>query len=295
MLMSEAATRSPAKSHPVGLSRHRVDESACAARLPDRLWRTQRPTYMSISHGLSSGDIRQRTQLRTNYMRLAREFAYDGGMETATKYRSAAKRKATSSHCTICRHPRRHEIEMARVAGASLSAIAERFDSPEHSAKRDAVHRHCRDHLDETARASYLVDIPLAELAERANAESVSLLDYLGLVRSTLIQQMLVASGVNDGHRVAVLSGRTVEVLREIGKITGELRGLASSLSITNINILNAPIFTDLQAMLLAKLAGFPEALAAVVDGLRELEAKANEAPLELPALVAGGDHAAAA
>ena len=123
----------------------------------------------------------------------------------------------------------------------------------------------------------------------------MSLLDYLSLVRSTLMQQMLVASGVNDGHRTAVLAGRTVEVLKVIAQITGELRSLASSLSITNINILNAPIFTDLQAMLLAKLADFPEALGAVVEGLRELEAKASAAPLELPPAMTGGERASAA
>ena len=62
---------------------------------------------------------------------------------------------------------------MARVAGASFEAIGAKFNI-----HKDAVWRHCRDHLDEAARASYLADIPLAELAERANAESMSLLDY---------------------------------------------------------------------------------------------------------------------
>jgi hypothetical protein len=85
---------------------------------------------------------------------------------------------------------------------------------------------------------------------------------------------MLVASGVNDGHRVATLAGRAVEVLREIGRLTGQIQALSSSISVTNnINILNMPVFIDLQAMLLAKLADFPEALTAVVRGLRELEA----------------------
>jgi hypothetical protein len=108
----------------------------------------------------------------------------------------AVKSKISKPRCTVCSHPERHLIEMARVAGASFSAIGEKF-----KIHRDAVFRHCRDHLDETARASYLADIPLTELAERANKESLSLIDYLALVRSTVLQQMLVASGVNDGHR----------------------------------------------------------------------------------------------
>jgi hypothetical protein len=98
-----------------------------------------------------------------------------------------------SPRCTICAHPDRHRIEIARVAGASFEAIGAKFGINKH-----AIWRHCRDHLDEAARASYLADIPLAELAARANAESMSLLDYFGLLRSTLMQQMLVASGVND-------------------------------------------------------------------------------------------------
>ena len=52
----------------------------------------------------------------------------------------------------------------------------------------------------------------------------MGLLDYFGLIRSTVIQQMLVASGVNDRHRVATLAGRAVEVLRELGRVSGELR-----------------------------------------------------------------------
>jgi hypothetical protein len=182
-------------------------------------------------------------------------------------------KKPPQCQCSICRHPLRHQIEMARVAGASVAAIGLKF-----GIHKDAVWRHCRDHLDEAARASYLADIPLSELAERANAES------------------MVASGVNDGHRVAVLAGKAVIVMREIGKITGEVRAISSSLSITNINVLNTPLFTDLQAMLLARLASYPEALGEVVEGLRDLEAKAGAAPLELPpATNVGGAHAAAA
>ena len=179
--------------------------------------------------------------------------------------------------CTVCRHPDRHAIEMAHVAGASLDAITAKFGTDAHPLGRASVHRHCRDHLDETARASYLADIPLAELAARAAKEGVGLLDYFGLIRSTVIQQMLVASGVNDGHRVATLAGRAVEVLRELGRLSGELRDVAThQTTINNVTIMNSPIFVDLQAMLIERLAPYPEALERVVDGLRELEGQAR-------------------
>jgi hypothetical protein len=118
----------------------------------------------------------------------------------------------------------RHAIEMAHVAGCWLEAIAVKFGTPEHPLHRARVHCHCRDHLDEAARSSYLADISLAELAARAAKKGVGLLDYFGLIRSTVIQQMTVPSGVNDGHRVAALAGLGVEVLRELGRLCGELR-----------------------------------------------------------------------
>jgi hypothetical protein len=100
----------------------------------------------------------------------------------------ATKRKQVSNpRCTICRHADRHAIEMAHVAGCSLEAIAVKYSTSERPLHRASVHRHCRDHLDETARASYLADVPLAELAARAAKEGLGLLDYFGLIRSTLI------------------------------------------------------------------------------------------------------------
>jgi hypothetical protein len=84
---------------------------------------------------------------------------------------------------------------------------------------------------------------------------------------------MLVASGVNDGHRTAVLAGRAVEVLREIGRLTGELSKI-STLNVTNNTaiLIGSPMFVRLEEMLLTRLRAYPEALASVVDGLRELE-----------------------
>jgi hypothetical protein len=99
----------------------------------------------------------------------------------------------TNSRCTVCNHPQRHAIEMAYVAGASLEAIATKFATESYPLHRASVHRNCRDHLDETLRASILADVPLAELAARAAKEGLSLIEYFSLVRSTVVQQMLVA------------------------------------------------------------------------------------------------------
>lgn len=195
----------------------------------------------------------------------------------------ATKRKTKiCPRCTVCRHPSLHAIELAHVAGCSLEAIATKFGTPEHPISRASVHRHCRDHLDETSRASYLADIPLADLAKRAAEEGLSLLDYFALVRSTVVSQMLLAASVNDGNRTAILAGRAIEVLNSIGKVTGELSNMAQTLTITNNNTaivnMNAPIFVLLQTMLIEKLEPWPEAMSAVIAGLDELEAGGDNA-----------------
>jgi hypothetical protein len=166
---------------------------------------------------------------------------------------------------------------MMRVSGLSLDVVAEKF-----SLHRDAIWRHMRKHVPDDVKASYLADVPITELAERATKENVSLIDYFALVRSAVISQMLLAASANDGHRTAVLAGRAVEVLREIGRFTGELSNMAATLTINNNNStivnMNAPIFVSLQTMLIEKLEPWPEAMSAVITGLNELEAGGDNA-----------------
>jgi hypothetical protein len=100
-----------------------------------------------------------------------------------------AARKITRARCLVCSHIERARIELARVSGVSLDSIAESF-----GVKRSAIWRHMTNHVSDADRALYLADVDLKGLAERANAESLSLLDYLAIVRSTLLQQMQMAA-----------------------------------------------------------------------------------------------------
>lgn len=145
--------------------------------------------------------------------------------------------------CTICGHPERARIEATRIAGASLDNIAAKY-----TIGRDALWRHMARHVPEDVRAQYLADVPIKELAARASAEGVSLLDYFAIVRGVLLQQFQLAASVKDKNGTAVLAGRLTEVLREIGRITGELmRSPAVQNVTTTINFVNSPIFVDLQ------------------------------------------------
>jgi hypothetical protein len=158
---------------------------------------------------------------------------------------------------------------MARAGGCSLDSIASRF-----SAHRDAIWRHWTRHVSNDVKSQYLADVSISEIAEKAAREGGSVLNYLSLVRTTLFNQLLLAAAANDSYRTAVLAGKAIDALREIAKLTGELSQL-SSLHVTNntsIAYVNSPAFARLEEMLLDRLRAYPDALRAVVEGLRQLQ-----------------------
>lgn len=196
-------------------------------------------------------------------------------------------RSVVKARCTVCRHPRRAEIELAHVSGVSAKAIGDKFGLGHMS-----VFRHCANHLTDEMRAFYCAEVDVRELAARAHAESMSLMDYVALVRATLMRQLQIAAGANDRHATAALSGKLIEALKLNANLTGELSRLVPS-STTNIAIFAAsPEFAQLQAMLVRALAGHPDALERVLSGLQDLEARA--AP---PTMIDGKavEHATAA
>jgi hypothetical protein len=78
-------------------------------------------------------------------------------------------------------------------------------------------------HIDEADRAALIADLPMKELARQAAQENVSVVDYLKLVRQVLMRQLLTAAHSNDRIGTASLSGRAIECLKEIGRVTGEI------------------------------------------------------------------------
>jgi hypothetical protein len=144
-------------------------------------------------------------------------------------------------------------------------------------------------------RAQYLADVDLAEVAARAAREGGSILHYLALARSILTSQMLLGAQVNDRHGVATLAGKLTACLSTMARITGELSGLRT-LNVTNNVHINNQIFLEIEAMLADRLKGHPDALVAVIEGLRDLGEKEDARKPEGPPLAAlqGGEHAAA-
>jgi hypothetical protein len=187
-------------------------------------------------------------------------------------------RPARPGKCTICTHPERTRIEMLRVSGVPLRAVSVEFDI-----SKDALHRHFHRHVSPKRRAE-LVAGPAAveQLANAAAAESKSLLDYLGIARSVLFSQFLNAAEAGDRNGLVSVADRLLESLREIGRLTGELRQV-SGISIVNnsLTLIGSPEFTALSEGLLVIARAHPEARADIVALLRRVD----EAPLAMPAL----------
>ena len=193
-------------------------------------------------------------------------------------------RKSTSSRCQLCRHDERWRIELLRAGGASLDFLAEKF-----GVHRDAIFRHWRDHVSDEMKAGYLAGpVQLEELAAKAADAGGSVLDHLNAVRTILMGHLANMTEAGDGRGAAYVAGRLTSTLEVIARISGELGALATN---TTYNITNNqlvltqhPSFLKLQASLLRALAPFPEARAAVVAALRELDA--DNPPTAVPAAI---------
>jgi hypothetical protein len=180
----------------------------------------------------------------------------------------------TGPHCKICNHPERARLELLRAGGASYDSLSKKFEG----VSRDQIFRHWTKHVPD-ARKSELIGGPALsseQLAEKANEKSMGLLDSFDHVRARLFKSFDAACDAGDRNGQSVIAGRLLETLREIGKLTGEIRQLApGGVTINNnVAILSSPVGVELQSMLIRELAPHPEARAAVISGLRRLEGR---------------------
>jgi hypothetical protein len=194
-------------------------------------------------------------------------------------------RRLKPSTCAVCRHGERERIEALRAAGASLDSLAKKF-----KVHRDAIWRHWHAHVSADLKVQYLAGpATIAELKLRAAEEGGSILDYLGILRSVLMGALTASAEAQSAHTLAALSGRLVEVLKEIGKITGEIERLNPSISITNnLAIMSDPRMMALSSGLLTIARQFPEAKASIIDLLRNIDSPPDMLKPHPPMLLEG-------
>jgi len=187
------------------------------------------------------------------------------------------KRSGHTGLCTICRHEDRSRIEMLCAIGVSHRAIASRF-----KVSADATWRHFKNHTSPALRAAHASKAlrPGVTLEALVDAEGAAVLEHLQNIRGKLYVLFDGAIEAGDAYAGALMANRLHDNLAMVAKLTGELAKHVAP-SVTNIFI--NPLFADLQATLIRTLAGFPAARVAVIQALREIEARG--APLAAPAI----------
>ncbi len=123
-----------------------------------------------------------------------------------------------------------------------------------------------------------------------ARSKSGTVVDYFAITRSVLVGQLLKQDEANSAQGVATVAGRLVEVLRELGKISGEIVRNTTPSTTVNVSIGAAPGFAALQLGLLNIARAYPAARGDIVALLRRLDG----APEPVPRPVAAIEHAPA-
>lgn len=176
-----------------------------------------------------------------------------------------------SGKCLACKHSERQRFESLIAGGVSFRAVSRKFGLSRH-----VLERHFKNHVSEQRRAQLVAgpSLSLHELAEKAADLNLSLVDFLGIVRKGLVEQFLAATEAGDRTGCAAVAGRLLEALRIQAQLSGELQRVTAPV-VNNTLIMSSPFVADLQSMLIQRLQPHPEAAKAVLEGLRELSARA--------------------
>jgi hypothetical protein len=188
---------------------------------------------------------------------------------------------AKPGRCQVCHHPDRARIEMAHVGGRSIDDLAKEF-----GVHRDAIWRHMTRHVTQETKVSYLAGpIKLGELANLAASENKSVIEYLSILRSILFGALDRSAQQNKAFEVSRIGKNVLDVLREIGRLTGELSSFASqNISVINNQtlIMNSPIVAELQTELLQTLAPYDDARRAVISMFSRLDERHRNPDMKL-------------
>ena len=155
--------------------------------------------------------------------------------------------------CTVCTHADRATIDRAIVQDTAYRVIARQY-----GLDHDAVRRHADNHLP-------------AMLAKAQAARDVAHADHLLREANRLYA---TATGIMDAAQAQSDHELTLKAIGTAGRMLGLLGELLGELNRQpQINLLVAPEWLTVRAALLAALAPFPEARAAVAERLIALEA----------------------
>jgi hypothetical protein len=137
----------------------------------------------------------------------------------------------------------------------------------------DSIWRHMKNHVTAKRRAELAGGVAADQLVAVAERESRTLVEYLAIIRSGLLDLFQTARGAGDAGSASMLSGRLHENLKILANLSGELRA-TSGITINNnsLTLMATPGFAELQAGLLAIVRRHPQARDDIVELLRSLD-----------------------
>jgi hypothetical protein len=186
----------------------------------------------------------------------------------------ARQKGSRTGRCQGCNHLERARIERLLAAGASMKGTARKFAIDYH-----ALRRHWINHVSTEARAAYIAGAGATkdQLEAMVADESLAIIDHYRIVRGGLYKGFGAASEIGDGNALALLAGRLHENLRDCARLTGELQR-GPLLNIQN-NVLVNPDYMKAIARIVVAVAPYPEARAAVIMALRDLDSASDPLP----------------
>jgi hypothetical protein len=154
--------------------------------------------------------------------------------------------------CTICSHSQRLAIDEALVAGGSFAAIATKYHVIDES-----LRRHKASHLPES-----LIKAHEAEDLTQA----LDVVKQLKAINAASLNILSDARKARDGDLALKAIDRIHKQIELQARLLGELDDR------TQINVLLAPEWLHIRAVVLTALGGHPEAKRAVAANLAALE-----------------------
>ena len=191
---------------------------------------------------------------------------------SATKQRKS-RTGGQPGRCLCCSLPadKRAVLERLHCGGASDESLARRFGM-----SRWSVARHTAAHITQERQFElYAGPVKVGELVNKAAEESKTVLEYFAVMRSVLFSQFLAAAEAGDRHSVAGVAAQLLASLKELGRITGEMRTMAAGVTITNnvLNINSAPEFPLLEEGLRKVIQRHPDAREDILALMEAIEA----------------------
>lgn len=175
----------------------------------------------------------------------------------------------TGKPCSICAHPKRHQIEIGLVHHVSQRVLARRFQCSE-----DAVQRHRHKHLSPQVRAAILTAQrpSVVDLESLQRSEGEGILGALVVQRARLQQHAELAMELGDVRAAVAVENSITGNLTLVAKLLGQL---VQHVEVTRTSVLVSPDWLRIRQALLTAARPYPEALRAISAALYELEAAA--------------------